>query len=54
VMVHRPDLSLMSTVMPGSPSRWSPYGKYLRFAWPLVVALAVLTVVVLAAGAHVP
>jgi uncharacterized ion transporter superfamily protein YfcC len=31
-----------------------PYGKYLRFVWPLVVILAVLTVVVLAIGAYLP
>jgi uncharacterized ion transporter superfamily protein YfcC len=31
-----------------------PYGKYLRFVWPLLAILAVLTVVVLAVGAYVP
>jgi uncharacterized ion transporter superfamily protein YfcC len=31
-----------------------PYGKYLRFVWPLLAILAVLTVVVLAVGAYLP
>lgn len=31
-----------------------PYGEYLRFVWPLLAILAVLTVVVLAMGAYVP
>jgi hypothetical protein len=30
------------------------YGEYLRFVWPLLAILAVLTVVVLAMGAYVP
>jgi uncharacterized ion transporter superfamily protein YfcC len=32
----------------------APYGMYLRFVWPLLAILAVLTVVVLAVGAYVP
>jgi uncharacterized ion transporter superfamily protein YfcC len=28
-----------------------PYGRYLRFVWPLLVMLAVLTVVVLGVAA---
>jgi uncharacterized ion transporter superfamily protein YfcC len=28
-----------------------PYGRYLRFVWPLLVILAVLSIVVLALGA---
>jgi uncharacterized ion transporter superfamily protein YfcC len=31
-----------------------PYGKYLRFVWPLLAMLAALTVVVLTIGAYVP
>ena len=30
---------------------WIPYGRYLRWVWPLLALLAVLTVVVLIAGA---
>ena len=30
-----------------------PYGKYLRFVWPLLAMLAVLTIVALAIGAAV-
>jgi uncharacterized ion transporter superfamily protein YfcC len=28
------------------------YGKYLRFVWPLLLVLAVLTIIVLAVGAQ--
>jgi uncharacterized ion transporter superfamily protein YfcC len=30
-----------------------PYGKYLRFVWPLLAILAVLTVLVLVIGAFI-
>ena len=30
-----------------------PYGRYLRFVWPLLAVLAVLTIVVLVIGAYV-
>jgi uncharacterized ion transporter superfamily protein YfcC len=40
-----------AVVMGGLAIARVPYGKYLRFVWPLLVALAVLTIVVLALGA---
>jgi hypothetical protein len=35
------------------PSGGVPYGKYLRFVWPLLVILAVLTIIVFSVGAFV-
>src|SRR5918993_552041 len=43
-----------AVVMGGLAIARVPYGKYLRFVWPLLAILAVLTVVVLAVGAYVP
>jgi uncharacterized ion transporter superfamily protein YfcC len=43
-----------AVVMGGLALARVPYGKYLRFVWPLLAMLAVLTVVVLAVGAYVP
>src|ERR671910_3007247 len=40
-----------AVVMGGLAVARVPYGRYLRFVWPLLVMLAVLTVVVLGAGA---
>ena len=42
-----------AVVMGGLAIARVPYGKYLRFVWPLLVILAVLTIVVLALGASV-
>jgi uncharacterized ion transporter superfamily protein YfcC len=39
-----------AVVMGGLAIARVPYGKYLRFVWPLLIALAVLTIVVLIAG----
>lgn len=41
-----------AVVMGGLAIARVPYGKYLRFVWPLLLALAVLTVVVLTIGAQ--
>ena len=41
-----------AVVMGGLAIARVPYGKYLRFVWPLLAILAVLTVIVLAAGAQ--
>ena len=30
-----------------------PYGKYLRFVWPLLAILAVLSIIVLVLGAYI-
>jgi uncharacterized ion transporter superfamily protein YfcC len=38
-------------VMGGLAIARVPYGRYLRFVWPLLLMLALLTVVVLGAGA---
>ena len=43
-----------AVVMGGLAIARVPYGKYLRFVWPLLAMLAVLTVVVLTLGAYVP
>jgi uncharacterized ion transporter superfamily protein YfcC len=43
-----------AVVMGGLAIARVPYGKYLRFVWPLLVILSVLTVIVLAVGAYVP
>jgi uncharacterized ion transporter superfamily protein YfcC len=40
-----------AVVMGGLAIARVPYGKYLRFVWPLLLALAVLTIVVLMLGA---
>jgi uncharacterized ion transporter superfamily protein YfcC len=40
-----------AVVMGGLAIARVPYGRYLKFVWPLLVMLAVLTVIVLAAGA---
>ena len=40
-----------AVVMGGLAIARVPYGRYLRFVWPLLVMLAVLTVVVLGGGA---
>ena len=42
-----------AVVMGGLAIARVPYGKYLRFVWPLLLALAVLTTVVLVIGAYV-
>jgi uncharacterized ion transporter superfamily protein YfcC len=42
-----------AVVMGGLAIARVPYGKYLRFVWPLLIALAVLTTVVLVIGAYV-
>jgi uncharacterized ion transporter superfamily protein YfcC len=42
-----------AVVMGGLAIARVPYGKYLRFVWPLLVILGVLTVIVLAIGAQV-
>jgi uncharacterized ion transporter superfamily protein YfcC len=42
-----------AVVMGGLAIARVPYGKYLRFVWPLLVILAALTIVVLALGAYV-
>jgi uncharacterized ion transporter superfamily protein YfcC len=39
-----------AVVMGGLAIARVPYGKYLRFVWPLLLALAVLTIVMLAIG----
>lgn len=41
-----------AVVMGGLAIARVPYGKYLRFVWPLLAILAGLTIVVLAAGAY--
>jgi uncharacterized ion transporter superfamily protein YfcC len=40
-----------AVVMGGLAIARVPYGRYLRFVWPLLVALAALTILVLAVGA---
>jgi uncharacterized ion transporter superfamily protein YfcC len=40
-----------AVVMGGLAIARVPYGRYLRFVWPLLLMLALLTVVVLGAGA---
>jgi uncharacterized ion transporter superfamily protein YfcC len=40
-----------AVVMGGLAIARVPYDRYLRWVWPLLAALAVLTVIVLAAGA---
>jgi uncharacterized ion transporter superfamily protein YfcC len=40
-----------AVVMGGLAIARVPYGRYLRWVWPLLALLAVVTVVVLAAGA---
>jgi uncharacterized ion transporter superfamily protein YfcC len=40
-----------AVVMGGLAIARVPYGRYLRWVWPLLAMLAVLTVIVLAAGA---
>ena len=42
-----------AVVMGGLAIARVPYGRYLRWVWPLLAMLAVLTVVVLAVGALV-
>jgi uncharacterized ion transporter superfamily protein YfcC len=42
-----------AVVMGGLAIARVPYGKYLRFVWPLLLILAVLTIVVLIIGAYV-
>jgi uncharacterized ion transporter superfamily protein YfcC len=42
-----------AVVMGGLAIARVPYGKYLRFVWPLLVILGVLTIIVLAIGAAV-
>ena len=42
-----------AVVMGGLAIARVPYGRYLRFVWPLVLGLAILTIVVLALGAVV-
>jgi uncharacterized ion transporter superfamily protein YfcC len=42
-----------AVVMGGLAIARVPYGRYLRWVWPLLIALGVLTVIVLAAGAAV-
>jgi len=42
-----------AVVMGGLAIARVPYGKYLRFVWPLLAILAVLTIIVLAIGAAV-
>jgi uncharacterized ion transporter superfamily protein YfcC len=41
-------------VMGGLAIARVPYGKYLRFVWPLLLILAGITVVALLVGAAVP
>jgi uncharacterized ion transporter superfamily protein YfcC len=43
-----------AVVMGGLAIARVPYGKYLRFVWPLLAMLAALTIVVLAIGAYLP
>ena len=43
-----------AVVMGGLAIARVPYGKYLRFVWPLLLILAGITVVVLVAGAYLP
>jgi uncharacterized ion transporter superfamily protein YfcC len=42
-----------AVVMGGLAIARVPYGRYLRWVWPLLIALAVVTIVVLAVGAAV-
>ena len=42
-----------AVVMGGLAIARVPYGKYLRFVWPLLVMLAVLTIIVLPSAAVV-
>jgi uncharacterized ion transporter superfamily protein YfcC len=42
-----------AVVMGGLAIARVPYGRYLRFVWPLILAFAVLTIIVLALGAAV-
>ena len=42
-----------AVVMGGLAIARVPYGRYLRWVWPLLLALAVVTVIVLAIGAAV-
>ena len=46
-------LATSAVVMGGLAIARVPYGKYLRFVWPLLLLLAGLTIVVLAVGAFV-
>ena len=43
----------LAVVMGGLAIARVPYGKYLRFVWPLLAILAGLTIVVLVLGAFV-
>jgi uncharacterized ion transporter superfamily protein YfcC len=43
-----------AVVMGGLAIARVPYGKYLRFVWPLLAILAAMTIVVLALGAFLP
>ena len=43
-----------AVVMGGLAIARVPYGKYLRFVWPLMAVLAGLTILVLVLGAYVP